>query len=489
MAKTRVLLKSLTAVALATTVAAAGLSAGTAQATTPSQFTPGASWSDQNGNPLQLHGLGIVKAGSTWYGFGEDKTGETASNTSFQDIPCYSTTDLQHWTYQSQALSLQAGGDLGPNRVVERPKVIYNAATATYVMYLHIDNAAYSDAKVGVATSSTPCGPYTYKGSFQPLGFQSRDLNLFQDTDGTAYLLSEDRANGLRIDRLSADYLTVTSAVAVLPDYEAPAMMKIGGTYYLLGSHLSGWYTNDNVYATATSLSGPWSSFTDFAPATTATYNSQTANIIPVTGTSGTSYIYAGDRWDTSSLGTSPLIWLPITVSGTTLNVGWLNSWSLDTTASTWAATASLPPTGSHTLTSAANSLLMDDSNNSPNDGNPVIQWGSTGGTNQRWTLQQVSGNTYTLVNGSSGKCLDTAGGGVSAGTQLVQATCSTTSATQQWLFDQAGNYTSPTNTTFAVKNLASGLVIDVPGYSTTQGTTLNLWSSNGGSNQDWQVG
>src|SRR5205823_254111 len=57
-------------------------------------FTLGATRTDQNGNTLQLHGLGIIKVGNTWYGFGEDKTGETSTDTSFQDIPCYTSTDL-----------------------------------------------------------------------------------------------------------------------------------------------------------------------------------------------------------------------------------------------------------------------------------------------------------------------------------------------------------------------------------------------------------
>src|SRR5882724_12677689 len=197
---------TLTAItALATALAAAPAHAATVT------FTPGAAWTDTSGNALQLHGLGIIKVGSTWYGFGEDKTGESSANTSFQDIPCYSSTNLSTWTRQGTALAEQSSGDLGPSRIVERPKVIYNATTGKYVMYMHIDNASYSEAKVGVAVSSSVCGPYTYQGSFQPLGYQSRDLGLFQDTDGTAYLLTEDRANGLRIDRLSADYLGVTS--------------------------------------------------------------------------------------------------------------------------------------------------------------------------------------------------------------------------------------------------------------------------------------
>ncbi|MEU4518914.1 hypothetical protein AB0F52_09370 [Amycolatopsis sp. NPDC024027] len=34
--------------------------------------------------------------------------------------------------------------------LVERPEVLYNATTRTYVMYLHIDNTSYSDQRVGV---------------------------------------------------------------------------------------------------------------------------------------------------------------------------------------------------------------------------------------------------------------------------------------------------------------------------------------------------
>ncbi|MFF5715036.1 RICIN domain-containing protein [Streptomyces sp. NPDC012756] len=457
-------------------------------ATSSSTFTPGAAWIDQNGNPLQLHGLGIVKAGKTWYGFGEDKTGKTWTDTSFKNIPCYTSTDLRHWEYQSQALSQQPSGDLGPNRIVERPKVIYNAATTTYVMYLHIDDPSYSEAKVGVATSSTPCGPYTYRGSFRPLGFQSRDIGLFQETDGSAYLLTEDRANGLRIDKLSADYLSVSSSVALVDDYESPALVRANGRYYLFGSHLTGWGTNDNVYATATSLSGPWSSFKTFAPAGTQTYNSQTANVIPVAGASGTSYVFAADRWTTNDLGNSPLVWLPLTLSGDTADVGWFNSWSLDTTAGTWTADSSLPPTGTRTLTGANSSLLMDVSGGSTADGAPVIQWSANGGANQQWALQQVSGNTYTVVSAKSGKCLDAADHATTPGTQLVQWTCTPGSISQQWTVDAVGDYTSATNTSFTLKNLAAGLVIDVPDNSTTPGTTLALWSSNGGNNQIWQV-
>src|SRR6266851_210840 len=263
-------------------------------------ITPAGTWDDNNGTYIEAHGGGITKVGSTYYWFGEDKTGESSGDTHFQNVPCYSSTDLAHWTFVSDVLKEQANGDLGPGRIVERPKVIYNSTTNQYVMYTHIDNTSYSEAKVGVATSSSICGNYTYRGSFQPLGFQSRDMNLFKDDDGTAYLLSEDRANGLRIDKLSADYLSVASAVTVLtPNHEAPAMFKYNGRYYLFGSFLTGWSTNNNQYTTATSLAGPWSSWSYFAPPSSNTLNSQTTFILPVAGSSGTTFIYMGDRWTT----------------------------------------------------------------------------------------------------------------------------------------------------------------------------------------------
>src|SRR5439155_22971542 len=60
----------------------------------PATIHPGTLGNDQHGNPLQLHGLGIVKVGNTYYGFGEDKVGENQKDTSFRAIACYSSTNL-----------------------------------------------------------------------------------------------------------------------------------------------------------------------------------------------------------------------------------------------------------------------------------------------------------------------------------------------------------------------------------------------------------
>ena len=58
---------------------------------------------------------------------------------------------------------------------------------ATPIGCIHCSRfVSYGAAMVGVATAKTPCGPYTYKSSFKPLGADSRDESIFQD--GMCYL-------------------------------------------------------------------------------------------------------------------------------------------------------------------------------------------------------------------------------------------------------------------------------------------------------------
>ncbi|PMD45579.1 carbohydrate-binding module family 35 protein [Hyaloscypha variabilis F] len=294
------------------------------------QIVPGSTVTTAGTNQhMQAHGGGIVEVDNVFYQIGENKLNGSA----FQSINCYSSTDLVQWTFVNELLTLQASGDLGPNRVVERPHVIYNDASSQYVMWMHIDNSSYGEARAGVATSSSICGDYTYLGASQPLGFQSRDLNVFKDTDGTAYLLTEDRANGLRIDLLSSDYLSVESATYLYAqDYEAPALYKDGSTYFMFASHESGWAPNDNIYCTATSLAGPWSAWADFATAGTNTFSSQTAAVVNINGV----VMYQGDRWESANLMTSTYVWLPLTLSGTTATLHNEVNWILDISAGTW---------------------------------------------------------------------------------------------------------------------------------------------------------
>ncbi|KAI1654358.1 carbohydrate-binding module family 35 protein [Daldinia decipiens] len=301
------------------------------------QVVPGATWTTSNGEHLQAHGAGVIKVDSTYYLIGEDKTNGSA----FQNVNCYSSRDLVQWTYVGALLSRTSSGDLGPSRVVERPKVVYNAKTGKYVLYMHIDSSSYGEAKVGVATGDSVCGNYTYIQSFQPLGHQSRDMGLFVDDDGAGYLLSEDRQNGLRIMKLSDDYLTVESSTYLWSDsIEAPAVLKLNGRYYMFGSKLTGWAANDNVYSTSTSLSSGWSAWTTFADVGSKTYTSQTNYVLPVGNNAA---IYLGDRWVSTNLMASTYVWLPLTISGTNVTMANAESWVPDLSSTSASASKAKP--------------------------------------------------------------------------------------------------------------------------------------------------
>jgi Ricin-type beta-trefoil lectin domain/Glycosyl hydrolases family 43 len=428
-------------------------------------ITPGTVWTDTTGATIQAHGEGITKVGDTYYWLGEDKT----AGSPFQNIKCYASTDLKSWRFVANVLTRQSSGDLGPSRIVERPHVIYNSATATYVMYMHIDNTGYAERKAGVATSSSVCGGYTYRGSFKPLGHDSLDDNLFLD-GSTGYFISEDRTNQrLQIYRLSADFLSVSALVNTLNQYEAPAMVKVGSTYYLFGSHLTGWSTNDNQYTTATSITGTWSAWRSFAPSGTNTCNSQTTAILPVTGSSTTSYLFLGDRWNSTNLADSRYVWQPLTINGGTASMACPASWSVD--AATGVVTAgSSGGTGTSVLRGVGSNRCLDVPNSSTTDGTQMQIWDCTGGGNQSWTL---TASQQLLVYGN--KCLDVANQSTAAGAVVEIWTCNG-GANQQWSLNSNGTITGR----------QSGLCLDVTSAATANGTRVEMWTCNGGSNQQW---
>ncbi len=88
---------------------------------------------------------------------------------------------LKHSFWTGLAVKPSDHPDLAPQRVAERPRVLYNKATKLFVMWLHIDDQDYEVAAAGVAVSDQPQGPFSYRGSFRPHGGQElRDFTLFK---------------------------------------------------------------------------------------------------------------------------------------------------------------------------------------------------------------------------------------------------------------------------------------------------------------------
>jgi len=286
---------------------------------------PGELFIDDRGRTAQLHGVAPVLVGDRWFAWGENKS----NGSLFTAIDCYSSGDLCAWRFEGSALTAQGHPELGPDRVVERPKVL-RRPDGKWILFVHIDAPDYSAARVGYAIADAPAGPFAYLGSERPLGNLSRDIGVFQE-DGVGYLLSEDRDHGLHIYRLRDDYLACESIIATLRQgagstigYESPALVWHDGLYYLFGSDLTGWSSNDNKVATSLHLSRSWSEWTDIAPAGSATFDSQVSAVVPL---GGDEFLFVGDRWKPQDLQSSAPIWLPMTITGGRARVRWRDEW------------------------------------------------------------------------------------------------------------------------------------------------------------------
>lgn len=299
-------------------------------AAAPAILRPGEPWPDTSGNHIQAHGGGILKHGDTWYWFGEQRSQSNDRDKRY--VSCYSSKDLVHWKSHGDALATTDPENLGPGFVLERPKVFYNASTKKFVMYMHIDDARYKLARVGVATSDTVTGPYKYLRSFRPLGQESRDIGQFIDDDGSAYLIFEDRPlKGFHIAKLTADYLDVEKDVAIIKaPLEGGAVVHYDGLYYAIGSALTGWNPNPNKYATAKSLEGPWSEFQDIAPPATNTYGSQSTMMLKVAGKKATTVIFMADIWKPKTQWDSRYLWMPLEIGKGRLWLPEPKPWKLD---------------------------------------------------------------------------------------------------------------------------------------------------------------
>ena len=307
-------------------------------------FTPGAVWPDTDSRPIQAHGGGVLYDSGIYYWFGENKGAENARNQSgFLErvdvigVSCYSSTDLYNWKHEGVVLSAQSedpGHDLHPSKVVERPKVLFNAKTGKYVMWMHIDTCDYKTARVGIAVSDKAAGPYEYLGSFKPNDSDSRDMTVFQDEDGRAYLFhsSEDNST-MHIVELTEDYLSVKedSARNFIGCWrEAPAVFKHNNKYFCIPSGCTGWAPNEAEVATADNIMGPWETKGNPCIGANAhkTFYAQSTFVLPVQGREGT-FIFMADRWQKENLQDSRYVWLPIDFDGESISIDWIDSWDL----------------------------------------------------------------------------------------------------------------------------------------------------------------
>ncbi|RYG30889.1 hypothetical protein EON81_24040, partial [bacterium] len=169
-------------------------------------FLPGQPWQDTTGNLIQAHGGGILQRGKTAYWYGENRSQGYNNKVG---VSCYSSTNLKDWKDEGVVLPKAGFPEIFTDKgVCERPKVLYNAKTKKYVMWAHMDANGYGVSEAGVALGDKPTGPFRWLYSFRPVrGSTFRDMNVFQDDDGRAYVIYSGEENQtMHVVRLNREF-------------------------------------------------------------------------------------------------------------------------------------------------------------------------------------------------------------------------------------------------------------------------------------------
>lgn len=384
-------------------------------------------WFDTDGRHIQAHGGQIVTTeedGRTvYYWYGEDRTNGYWNS---PGVGVYRSTDALNWENLGTALrSISSRDDLltpyfeelydtvdddGQPRdakidalayhlnsqrsadytaIFERPKVLHNEKTGQWVMWWHADGriepggSTYARSMAAVAVSDSPAGPFRMTGAFRmpnrtdyqactpyAVPGQARDMTVFQDDDGSAYISYSSEENySLYVAELDDSYTNVTHTtdrdtldvhqysedgrypyvfadgtpeapvrgedfqiVKECGHLEAPAIFERDGTYTVVTSGATGWAPNPQTYYTADDLMGTWirgisdgdeHETTNYAgipeggdgllsigDTRRSTFGSQTTNVFEI---EPGKFVYMGDRWNEGNAD-STYVWLPLTI-------------------------------------------------------------------------------------------------------------------------------------------------------------------------------
>lgn len=384
-------------------------------------------WFDDGGRHVQAHGGQVVETeedGRTvYYWYGEDRSNGYYGS---PGVHAYRSYDAKNWVDQGVVLrsvsdpaELESDyfdalydtvDDAGRPRadriaeldhhldtneaadltaIFERPKVLHNEATGQWVLWWHSDGQTtpggsnYSRSMAGVAVADSPIGPFRMTGVYRlpnrtnyqdcisaAVPGQARDMTVFQEDDGTAYIVySSEENRSLYVAELDDTYTNVTHTTDVdMADagqysedgrypylfadgtaqapvrgedfqivrecgmLEAPALFRHGGRYYVVASGATGWAPNPQTYYTADSILGSWIRGVDpddeyetvrydtipdggdgllaVGDSRRSTFGSQSTDVLDL---GGGRFVYLGDRWN-SGAADSTYVWLPITI-------------------------------------------------------------------------------------------------------------------------------------------------------------------------------
>ena len=301
----------------------------------------GVTWYASDGTVIEAHGAGILKKDSIYYLYGEEHSKGHGNKTG---ITCYSSYDLINWKNLGIALPKDSLPlEYRDSGVCERPKVLFNKTSGKYIMWMHLDADYYSHAMAGVAISDQPEGPYTFIKKFRPINDSTyRDMSLFEDSDGKAYVMYSAEENAtLYICRLNNEYTDIerpivegkTWARALIKESrEAPAPFKYNNKYFLITSGTTGWAPNAAQWHMAENILGPWKTMGNpcVGIESELTFRSQSTFVLPAPGKEDNCFIFLADRWIGNKTNSGTYVWLPFVMQKDSISLQYIEKWQLN---------------------------------------------------------------------------------------------------------------------------------------------------------------
>ena len=307
-------------------------------------------WTDTDGNRIEAHAAGMLQSplDEKWYWYGESAKGSVDSDGSMlHGVNCYSSSDLAGpWQFEGRVLKQSdvhiehgAARNVTKPFIIERPKVLFNPRTKTFVMWFHLETEGYLYRHAGVATSQTANGRFSFVHSMQPDGLPSLDMSLFRDPlDDQAYFIRSVDNEYTAISRLADDYLSSTGVISThRPVFEGMAIFRhTNGTLYCIASHLTGWNPNPLMALRATGMSLDDPQWLDMGNPTgnPTSFNTQPTFVVSATSKTGEQFfIYLADNWvhaGPAGLPDASYVWLPLRFTKGTLRLEKSNRWDLE---------------------------------------------------------------------------------------------------------------------------------------------------------------
>ena len=318
---------------------------------------PGKPWYDTEGKLIQAHGGSILYHEGTYFWCGEDKTTYKPGAKVWHDgVRLYSSTDLYNWKDEGTILPVSddINNPMHPERIMDRPHIIYNKQTKQFVMWVKFagtdeDHFDWLTQYMGIAVSDDIRKPFKLIKTIKPLGMIMGDFDVWVDErDGKGYFIADRVHTEVVVADLTDDYLDVTGNYSCHFPHdepplarEAPCFFKRNNKYYIISSGTTGYNPNPTEVAIADLTHGPYSVQGMFCKDDTkqTSFDTQFCSVFKHPTRYGL-YIAIGDRWmaKTSMINGKPeaetkeagYIWLPIRFDGDRAYVSWEDKWKIE---------------------------------------------------------------------------------------------------------------------------------------------------------------